>query len=140
TNVWNVAVIADLAPGRRRIRWCALRWRAQVRHVERIALVKIPIFFRRAKRQMRFQETDREKERLETLAGGAQSQDGVIRAVGVRISVLRHIGGFVRGAAWKTPDIIFVGKKCLLSSQARFCMAFRQSVEDRFSAKERNTP
>jgi hypothetical protein len=67
---------------------------------EGIPVVKIPIAFRRTEGEVRFDETDRDEERLVGLLGGMfESSNRLECKPAIGICVIRHIGGFNRGAA-----------------------------------------
>src|SRR6266581_2342594 len=93
---WNVAVLPQFTPSGWGIGRRAFRRSAQSRQLEGIALIKIPVFLRRAKWQVRFQKADGDEERLtRPVFGRLQTADGLVSDFAVRVGVIRDIGGLV---------------------------------------------
>ena len=73
----NIAILAKFAPAGRRISWGAGGRFAAFGKLEGFAVVEIPVTFRRAEGEMRFKNSDREKEWFgRILTGGLQALDG----------------------------------------------------------------
>ena len=113
----DIAVISEFAPSGWSVGRCSLGWRAKLRQLEGIATVKVPVLFRRAKWQVRFEEADRQKEGTTPFFRGVQSSDSFAGDFAIRIGIVRHVRRFVGRAARKFRDIGVIIEESRLTGQ-----------------------
>ena len=89
---------------------------------------------------MRLEETDGEEERLARFRlRRLQAMNRFLRNLPIGISVVRHIGRFVRSATRQAPGVL-IGEERFLTGESLVGPALGFHVGDRFLLKVRHTP
>ena len=136
----DVFVLAQLAAKLRRILRRSIRWRAALGQRKSGAVVEVPVFLRRAEREMRLQESHPdEKWRARALFRRAKSGDGFGCDLAVGVGVIGDIGGFVGRAAWKILRA-FIGEVSLLAREPILRGALREQIRDALRLPVRHAP
>src|SRR3954453_15017386 len=89
---------------------------------------------------MRFEKTYRKKEKFFAIFRRAQTANGFLRDLSIRVRSVGYVGGFISGTAREFRDIGFVGEEGFFTRQSSVRVVLGQQVGNGLASERGHAP